>query len=293
MPMDVKLTPGTYVVAVSGGIDSMTLLHVLAQQPGLKLVVAHYDHGIRSDSKEDRRLVETLSQKYGLDFEYVEGNLDPWVSEAEARTKRYEFLRQISKKHHAKGIITAHHYDDAVETLAFNVIRGTKRKGMTAMRSTEEIIRPLLPYTKQDIIDYANTHDLEWREDSTNLDEKFARNWIRRKLLPKLSQEQKKTLAHSYDDATRRNKIVDELVEAQLQELLTQDGIGRQTFIALPHLIACEVMAAWLRQNQVTDVNRRLVESLVVAAKTLQPGKKVSFGQHRFMVIEQRAIRLG
>src|SRR5438309_4751219 len=86
---------GHYVVAVSGGVDSMVLLHMLHDRLGLNLTVAHYDHGIREDSAKDRKLVQEVAQQYKLPFTYREGNLGPNTSESKARTARYNFLHEV------------------------------------------------------------------------------------------------------------------------------------------------------------------------------------------------------
>ena len=115
------LQPGTYVVAVSGGVDSMVLLDLLAKQPDIKLIVAHYDHGIRSDSKLDRELVASSAKKYKIPFVYESGNLGPGTSENQARIARYNFLRKVQKESKADAIVTAHHQDDALETAILNI----------------------------------------------------------------------------------------------------------------------------------------------------------------------------
>ena len=86
--MNIALEPGKYVVAVSGGVDSVTLLHLLRSDPKLKLIVAHFDHGIRPESVEDRRFVAELAKQYSLPFVYATGNLGPEASEAAARKAR-------------------------------------------------------------------------------------------------------------------------------------------------------------------------------------------------------------
>ena len=289
--MKVVVPPGKYVVAVSGGVDSVVLLDLLVKQPELELVVAHFDHGIRDDSIEDRQLVATLSQKHRLKYEFTEGKLGSGVSEDVARQARYEFLQQIRNKHDATGVILAHHQDDAVETLAFNVLRGTGRKGMSSLKSTDGVIRPLLGYTKKDIYEYARANNLLWREDSTNADEKYTRNWIRRRLLPRLTRKQKRELTESYSAAKVRNQVLDEVVRAQLDDLRIGQGIDRKKFIALPYSVSSEVMAAWLRENEVQEIDRRLIDQLVVAVKTLPPGKKISLGQ-KFLRIKANSLEL-
>src|SRR5688572_27728765 len=133
--MKINVAPGKYIVAVSGGVDSMVLLHLLSQHSQSELIVAHFDHGIRPDSAEDRKLVEKTAKKYGLEFVYREGELGPGASEAEAREARYGFLQIIKVKHNAKAIVTAHHQDDMLETAIINMLRGTGRKGLSSLVS--------------------------------------------------------------------------------------------------------------------------------------------------------------
>src|SRR5689334_6585659 len=116
--------PGHYVVAVSGGVDSMALLHMLNSRPDLKLTVAHFDHGIRDDSAQDLLLVEKVAKSYGRPFVFKAGRLGPDASEAGARTARYRFLRQVLRDCGAKAIITGHHQDDLLETAILNMLRG-------------------------------------------------------------------------------------------------------------------------------------------------------------------------
>jgi len=91
-----------YVVAVSGGVDSAVLLDILSKKPGLDLIVAHFDHGIRDDSKSDAIFVANLAKEYNLPFETKREELGSDVSEEKARDRRYEFLRAVAKKHDAK-----------------------------------------------------------------------------------------------------------------------------------------------------------------------------------------------
>src|SRR6185436_20114617 len=127
--MKISVRPGKYVVAVSGGVDSMVLLDLLRQKPKLELVVAHFDHGIREDSAQDRKLVQRIAKAYGLPFVHAKGNLGPKAGEALAREARYAFLRQVQADHDAKAIITAHHQDDMLKTAIMNLLRGTGRRG--------------------------------------------------------------------------------------------------------------------------------------------------------------------
>jgi tRNA(Ile)-lysidine synthase len=185
---------GRYIVAVSGGVDSMVLLDMLVQQPGLLLTVAHFDHGIRDDSHKDRQLVQKTAHNYGLPFVYNKGNLGAGASEADARKARYQFLHTVRKASLAEAIITAHHQDDLLETAIINMLRGTGRRGLSSLKSQDRILRPLLTYSKKQIQSYAETHNIVWYEDSTNKDEKYLRNYVRRQILAKFSDEQRQQL---------------------------------------------------------------------------------------------------
>jgi len=270
MIVDVK--PGRYVIAVSGGVDSVCLLHLLKDLPDVDLVVAHFDHGIREDSAKDRLFVQKLAESYGLPFEYEEGRLGKDASEATARQARYYFLHKVQKNRSAEAIITAHHQDDVLETAILNMLRGTGRKGLTALKSSNSIIRPLLNISKLQILDYAKVHNLAWREDISNQDVTYLRNYIRHKLLVRLSDEDRSKLEAIVTNLTMTNQELDEL----LGVLISQAGseqLDRQWFGQLSHAMAREVLAEWLRLNDIRDFDRQTVERLVVAAKTAAAGK--------------------
>ena len=194
MYMNIALTPGQYVVAVSGGVDSMVLLDLLRRRPDLKLTVAHFDHGIREESAEDRRLVESVARQHGLPFVYAEGHLGAGTSEAAAREARYEFLRRVKRAVKAKGIITAHHQDDLLETAMLNMMRGTGRRGLSPMGTIEDIHRPFLQVPKHKLIKHARDNQLVWYEDATNKDQNYRQNYVRHQLLPRLQPEHREQL---------------------------------------------------------------------------------------------------
>lgn len=278
------MQPGRYVVAVSGGVDSVALLHLLTQQYLLlgsvgdkqhAFIVAHYDHGIRPDSDEDRKHVQRLAKELGLPFVYDEGHLGADTSEATARAARYKFLHAVRKNSDAKAIITAHHQDDVIETAFLNLLRGTHRKGMTSLQSVDGISRPLLHLPKQHIIAYAKANGLTWREDSTNQDKTYKRNYVRHNLVAKLTPGQREQLLTQITRLHDLNHKIDMELTNHLHMQPALDKIQRQYFIALPHGVAQEVLAAWLRRVDVRDFDKRGLSRMVVAAKTYQPGQHI------------------
>ena len=142
--LNIEIPTGKYVVAVSGGVDSMVLLDILAKQEDLNLVIAHFDHGIRPDSAKDETLVAKVAKRHGLVFTSKKVALGSNASEALARDARYRFLKTVVKDNHAKALITAHHQNDQIETAVFNLLRGTGRKGLGSLQSTELVLRPLI-----------------------------------------------------------------------------------------------------------------------------------------------------
>lgn len=269
--MNILVAPGKYIVAVSGGVDSVVLLDLLARQENLDLVVAHFDHGIRSDSNKDCDFVRNLAVSYGLPFESESGNLGKDASEETARLARYKFLEKTLKKHSAKAIITAHHQDDVIETILINILRGTGRKGLSSLQNTNEILRPLTSYQKSQILDYAKTNDLAWREDSTNSDPKYLRNNLRLNVIPKMSAKEKQELLDIYNSAKINNAQIDEI----LDELVAANSMDKKLLLALDHKMGLEVLAHWLRQNDLRDFDSKTLERVLIGAKTLQPGKTI------------------
>lgn len=290
--MKVSVRPGKYVVAVSGGVDSMVLLDLLRQKPRLELVVAHFDHGIRPNSADDRKLVQRIAKAYGLPFVYAKGNLGPTAGEALAREARYAFLRRVQSDQGAKAIITAHHQDDMLETAIMNLLRGTGRRGLSSLRSRKDVVRPLLEWTKKDIRDYAEEHDIVWSEDYTNEDEHYLRNYIRHNILSRFTREARDALLQHMKQAGKINDEIDKLLDNDLSNQPAKDELNRSWYAQLPYAVATEMMAAWLRRNGILQFDRHMIERLVVAAKTAAPGKLADVNADKVVRFSKDGIQL-
>lgn len=299
--MDIQLEPGSYVVAVSGGVDSVALLHLLhaknlaaaaSGKPTSKLIVAHYDHGIRPESAEDRKLVQTMAEAYGLQFVYDEGGLGPEASEAVARLARYKFLNRVMKASNSRAIITAHHQDDLIETAILNLLRGTGRKGLTSLSSRSSLRRPALHIPKQALIDYAKDQGLVWHEDSTNTDAKYLRNYVRQYILPKIDADSQQKLRDIITKLQMQNHELDRALVNVLHMQSKSGKIDRSWFNQLPHSVAKEVMATWLRASGWTKINRPGLEKLVVAAKVASPGKVFELSKNQSMKVGTKYLAL-
>lgn len=292
--MEITLSPGKYVVAVSGGVDSVSLLHALRTLPKLELAVAHFDHGIRLGSNADRVFVEALAKKCALPFYYAEGVLGPKASEAAARRARYAFLRKIQAETGAQAIITAHHQDDMLETAVINLLRGTGRKGLSALRRREGVERPLLNLSKAEILDYARANHLAWREDSTNTDETYLRNYVRRRIMPRLDQASRARLLEIIANSAANSDEIDTLLVKYLNESDSKEGetLNRQRFAGLSHAMAREVIAAWLRACGLRDFDRKTLDRLVIGAKTARPGSQFDVRRSLKLRVDQDSLAL-
>lgn len=290
--MELKIQPGRYVAAVSGGVDSVSLLRLLQDQPGVELVVAHFDHGIRPDSELDRHFVQALAEGYGVPFVFDEGRLGAGASEAAARQARYEFLHKVRQASGAGSVLTAHHRDDALETAIINLLRGSGRKGLSALGNQPGVERPLLHVSKADLREYAKREGLEWREDSTNRDEAYLRNYVRHQLLAQFDEDDRQKLTELIVGAGETNSEIDTLLVKYLRSQPTAGTLDRQWFNNLPHDMSREVMAAWLRAADLRDFDSKTLERLVVAAKTARPGSRFDVLNGRSMRVERDHLAL-
>ncbi|CAN5344315.1 tRNA lysidine(34) synthetase TilS [soil metagenome] len=173
------------LVAVSGGRDSVVLLHLLRfHAPALALTVAHFDHAIRAGSRGDARWLRGLCAAWNLPL--VSARADrPLRGETAARDARLAFLRDAAGETGARFVVTAHHADDQAETVLFRALRGTGPAGLAGMRATGPgIVRPLLGFWRAELRRYARVAGLRWRTDPSNRELAHARNAIRHRLLP-------------------------------------------------------------------------------------------------------------
>ena len=183
--------PGKALVAVSGGADSVALLdllHGVAPELGLTLVVAHVDHGIQTAGRAVGRTVGKLAEKYGWPFETVELQLGPDATETEARRARYAWLREAQHRLDAAYLVTAHHQDDQIETVVLRALRGSAPAGLAgiAQRGRDGLVRPLLPFTHRVLVEHVAARGLKAHDDPANADPRHLRSWVRATLLPLL-----------------------------------------------------------------------------------------------------------
>lgn len=280
-----------YVVAVSGGVDSMTLLHLLANNPQLmangQIVVGHFNHGIRPDAGKDEALVLDATEKYGLKFEVGYGDLGPSASEDIARRARYKFLFELKEKYNAVGIITAHHQDDLLETAAINILRGTGWRGLVAMQNNKKILRPLLGIQKSEIVEYAVSQRLVWREDFSNKSGEYLRNRVRLVMAENLKTAWRHNLLKRIESIEKLSYEINKLIATTLQLIEVDNKINRHKYSLLPVDVAYEVLMEWLRRCGIDDFDNKAVVRLDVFLRTAAVGKTADVGGLFRLVVDK------
>lgn len=263
------------LVAVSGGVDSVVLLDMMSKRSDTTITVAHFDHGIRDDSAADARFVRELARHYSLPFVVKREELGKSASEDAARQRRYDFLRTEAAKRNA-AIVTAHHMDDVIETVAINIVRGTGWRGLAVM-NTRGIERPLLAMTKAQIRQYALDHRLEWVEDETNTTDRYLRNRIRRTISKHgspLLMERLITLWH-------RQIILRNEIEQEISSLLPDVfELDRYLFIMADELSAFELIKGVIMMRTGVSLTRPQLERALIAIKTARAGSEAQLGSN-------------
>lgn len=290
------------LIAVSGGVDSVVLLHIFRHDPDV--IVAHFNHGTRPSADDDETFVRGLAKKYGLPICVGRADLGENVSEGVARISRYEYFSQKARELDAT-IHTAHHADDVIESIAINLIRGTGWRGLTPCRGGG-VCRPFLEGSvlfRSDVYRYAAENNLEFRQDPTNTEDKYLRNRVREKLCG-LGKARKLEILEIYhrvnilrgeiEDADA--KIVSELdcafgngfLGAHNGDIL-RSGSGnschhkfsRQFFCNLDDTVAIELLRYILLSKNVSATRPQLKDFLG-AIRTYAPGRKFNLPKGRF-----------
>ncbi len=282
----------TWLVAVSGGGDSVALLHLLVRfferKPG-HLIVAHLDHGLRRGSRADRTFVERLARRLGLPVHTERREVEAArrrdeSPEEAARRVRRQFLQECAGRFRCDGIITGHTLDDQAETVLMRLARGAGAAGLAGIpESGAGFVRPLLELERAALRDWLRGHGLEWRDDPSNLDLRFDRNRIRRRLVPLLESQLNPKAARHLAHAARMLRddadYLDRLADRRLAEASRTDRDGRpvlrvETVKALEPVIARRVALIALKRAGVDArrIGRKHVEALLEL--TTPPGNR-------------------
>jgi len=250
------------IVGCSGGPDSMCLLNLLYKN-NYNIVVAHVNHNIRTESKEEYKFVEDYCQKRKIIFEGLEIQ-EKNKNEAFYRTKRYNFYKDLAKKYKTNIIATAHHGDDLIETILMRITRGSNLRGyMGFSKDYDEyefrIIKPLIFYTKDEILNYNKENDISFVIDKTNEMDTYTRNRYRHKILPFLKNENKnvhqKYLEFS-EELENACNYIDKEIHLALKENYQNNKIDLDKFLKLDEYIQKKELENILKSIYKDDINK-------------------------------------
>jgi len=235
------------ILAVSGGVDSIVMLDVmalLADKYKFSLFVAHYNHNLRENSSEkDQEFVRKASESYNLPFYNASGKVRQYAEkngisiEQASRFLRYSFLERTSRNLKADFVATAHTADDSSETFLLNLLRGSGLTGLSGIPYRRQfvkdvlLIRPFINFNKSGLIKYAGIRNIKWREDETNALQNYTRNKIRHDLIPKLANDYNPSIIEIINRTAKlmqgADRIIHGYVRNHLQSVITDINTDR------------------------------------------------------------------
>ena len=285
--------PITILCGVSGGIDSVVLLDLLAvisTRGWCTIHVAHCNHMLRGDaSQQDEAFVKKLAGKYGLHFHHTQADVSQYAreynlgTEIAARVMRYQFFEKAAKISHADVIATAHHAEDNAETLLMNLMRGSGITGLAGIPPRRDVdkklsyIRPILWLSKKEIEQYAKVRSLEWREDESNASLNFTRNKIRHELLPLLRADYSPGLTEVLNRTTTLMREAQEFIAERIIHIMKQGvreisktsfAINIGMFESIKDFAKGELIQASLRSLlHMQPISMNAIDSILAMAK--------------------------
>lgn len=266
-----------YLVGVSGGRDSVALLHALSAAGYRRLIVCHLDHELRGRSAHaDANFVRRLANRFDLKAEIGTTDVRALASRAKlsletaARTARFAFFGDAARLYRCSSIFLAHHADDLVETVLFNLFRGAGMAGASAMerqsihrigRTKLTVIRPLLNSWRREIDAYVAAHGLKFREDATNAKLDSTRNKIRHRILPLIEEQFGRDIRSAIWRTAQIWRDENQLIESLLSaEMTTNARLRVKELRKLPVALQRRGVRKWLRAQKIADVDFAAVE---------------------------------
>ncbi len=279
-----------YLVGVSGGRDSVALLHRLVDLGYRQLIVCHLNHQLRGRSSDaDARFVQKRVAKYELDLAIGSAHVRTLARkkklsiETAAREARYKFFAKIAKQKHCHTIFLAHHADDLVETFLLNLFRGAGLAGLAAMPEVSirridavdlTIVRPLLGIWRDEIDRYVREHRVKFHEDASNKNLVPLRNRLRRRIIPYIEKQFGRKVRISIWRAATIAAEEEKVFETLLPQTLSgTTALSVQSLGAMPLAVRRRTLHEWLRASDVPDVSYDLIERV---RALLDPAKRVA-----------------
>lgn len=260
----------TFVIGFSGGWDSMCLmdlLNKLSKKYPIKIIAAHYNHGWRGEeSDKEEKVCEDFCKERDIIFYTKKAPQNAKKNETTARNLRYEFFSKCFEKYNADAIFTAHNKTDNAETVIYRAIKGTGINGLQGILPKREIIyRPLLDISRKDIENYCVKNKLKPNSDSSNMDEKYKRNFIRHTLFgffKNINPHVENALVSLSRLAIEENKIVDEYMSILKKDLYEDGKIKTSEFLKFSNEVKKKFIYEILTAQNI-DYNYEKINSLL------------------------------
>lgn len=275
----------TVVVAVSGGPDSMALLHManrVKKALDLTIVCAHVNHNVRKESDDEKVFVEKFCMHNGIVFEsmkiedYGDDNFHN-----EARSKRYAYFHQIVKKYNSQYLLTAHHGDDLIESILMRIVRGSTLRGYSGFSKIVKmkdyiIYRPLIHATKDEIFSYCKKNKISFVQDASNQKDVYTRNRFRKYIVPQIKKEDPKVHNKFYKFSRtllEYNEYIDKQVEKKIKRVFPQNVLNIEEFKKEERVIQMKIIYYILEHIYeddlmlITDHHADLLYSMIMSNK--------------------------
>jgi tRNA(Ile)-lysidine synthase len=289
---------GRFLVGVSGGRDSVALLHWVIDSGYKNLIVCHLNHHLRGRASDgDARFVEKLARKCDVDVAIGSTNVRALAAkrkmsiEAAAREARYESFAKIAKSKRCRTIFLGHHADDVVETFLINLFRGAGTAGLSSIREVSKrriadvdltIVRPLLRIWRSEIDRYVRAHRLKFREDASNKDLTPLRNRIRRRVIPYLERTLGRNIRQSIWRAAMIAAEEESWIEGKLPDSLDAE-LSVANLRASPVALQRRAILKWLRTHNVANVGFDVVETVRALVDHNSPVAKTNLPRDRYV----------
>ncbi len=277
---------GRYLLGISGGRDSVALFHRLRQSGYKNLVLCHLNHGLRGEaSEEDAAFVKHLGKRYGLPVEIKLADVTSRMQEKgesmelAARNARHDFFSECAEKHNTQDVLLAHHSDDQVETILFNLMRGSGGlRGMCfeSRLGNLRLLRPLLLVTRNDITEYLARGGFDYREDASNNDPIATRNRIRNEAIPLLNEIMGREIRPAIIRAAEVSQSQHDALKNSLKNHQLEDPQGRlflPLLLTLPPALQRIALQDYLKKHQIPDITHDLLGRGLSMLKNNNPAK--------------------
>lgn len=264
------------LLMVSGGVDSMVLLHTAVQIISADFLhIFHLNHNTRDDSDKDALLVETMAKKYGIGCTVEKLKTSPKQNKEQFwRQERQRLSLKCLEKENCVQVLTAHHATDLTETMIFNLTKGC---GLAGLSPFDLSTKPFWNLPKTSLLEYAQKHSLVWQEDASNTDMHFSRNKIRHEVLPILKQ-----ITPNLEQVFVKERMLfadlEEYINKEVSLLAEQKSMKKDVFLALPRYLQISLLHQLAHNTSLDEIS----DALRWLEKGKQGGTQKKIGKRLF-----------